>query len=59
MDVCNCDAFSVVNVYHDHLKFCILMVEGLSVVVRFLSFLLLGMCACVVSVLLWPSLVCM
>ena len=22
-NVCNCDIFSVVNVYHDHLKFCL------------------------------------
>ena len=26
--------FSVVNVYHDHLKFSVLMVEGMSVVVN-------------------------
>ena len=26
--------FSVVNVYLDHLKFCVLMVEGMSVVVN-------------------------
>ena len=31
--VCNCDMFSVVNVYRGHLKFCVLMVEGISVVV--------------------------
>ena len=23
IDVCNCDVFSVVNVYLDHLKFCV------------------------------------
>ena len=23
IDVCNCDMFSVVNVYYDHLKFCV------------------------------------
>ena len=38
IDVCNCDVFSVVNVYLDHLKFCfvysILLVEGMSVVVN-------------------------
>ena len=34
IDVCYCDMFSVVNVYHDHLKFCVLMVEGMSVVVN-------------------------
>ena len=34
IDVCYCDVFSVVNVYLDHLKFCVLMVEGMSVVVN-------------------------
>ena len=34
IDVCYCGLFSVVNVYHDHLKFCVLMVEGMSVVVN-------------------------
>ena len=24
IDVCNCDMFSVLNVYLDHLKFCVL-----------------------------------
>ena len=32
IDVCNGDVFSVVNVYLDHLKLCVLMVEGMSVV---------------------------
>ena len=29
INVCNCDMFSVVNVYHDHLKsvLCVLMVN--------------------------------
>ena len=31
---CNSDVFSVVNMYPDHLKFCVLMVEGMSVVVN-------------------------
>ena len=34
INVCNSDVFSVVNMYHDHLKFCVLMVEGMSVVVN-------------------------
>ena len=34
IDVYYCYMFSVVNVYHDHLKFCVLMVEGMSVVVN-------------------------
>ena len=32
--VCNCNMLSVVNVYLDHLKFCVLMLEGMSVVVN-------------------------
>ena len=28
INVCNCDMFSVVNVYHDHLKFCVVCVNG-------------------------------
>ena len=32
--VCYCNMFSVVNVYLDHLKFCVLIVEGMSVVVN-------------------------
>ena len=34
--VCNCDMFSVVNVYLDHLScvLCVLMVDGMSVVVN-------------------------
>ena len=35
--VCYCDVFSVVNVYLDHLKICVvlvLIVEGMSVVVN-------------------------
>ena len=26
--VCNCDVFSVVNVYLDHLKFCVVCING-------------------------------
>ena len=36
IDVCYCDMFSVVNVYIDHLKFCV-VVEGMSVVVNVMS----------------------
>ena len=32
--VCNCDMFSIVNVYLDHLKFCVLLIEGMSVLVN-------------------------
>ena len=28
INVCNCDMFSVVNVYHDHLKFCVVCING-------------------------------
>ena len=34
IDVCYCDMFSVVNVYLDHLKLCVIIVEGMSVVVN-------------------------
>ena len=36
INVCNCDMFSVVDVYLDHLKFCVvcMMVKGMSVVVN-------------------------
>ena len=34
IDVCYCDMLSVVDVYLDHLRFCVLMVEGMSVVVN-------------------------
>ena len=28
INVCNCDMFSVVNVYHDHLKICVVCIYG-------------------------------
>ena len=31
-DVCYCDMFSVDNVYHDHLKFCVVCINGLRYV---------------------------
>ena len=34
IDVCYCDMFSLVNMYLDYLKFCVLMVEVMSVVVN-------------------------
>ena len=39
-DVCNCDVFSVVNVYIDHFSssvLCILMVKDMSIVVNVMS----------------------
>ena len=29
-NVCNCDMFSVVHVYLDHLKFCVVCIDGRS-----------------------------
>ena len=28
INICNCDMFSVVNVYRDHLKFCVVCIDG-------------------------------
>ena len=28
IDVCNCDMFTVINVYLDHLKFCVVCING-------------------------------
>ena len=28
INVCNWDMFTVVNVYHDHLKFCVVCIDG-------------------------------
>ena len=81
IDVCYCDMFSVVNVYLDHLKFCVVCINSRMYVccsecdvvsnepissslflnpfmltcnmMRFLSLLLLGLCVCVVLVVLW------
>ena len=45
INVCNCDMFSVVNVYIDHLKsmVCVLMVKGMYVVVN-IMFLISNEC---------------
>ena len=45
IDVCYCDMISVVNVYLDHLKFylCVLIVEGMSVVVNVMLSLMSAM----------------
>ena len=37
IDVFYCDMYSVINVYLDHLKLCVLIVEGMSVVVNVMS----------------------
>ena len=44
IDVCYCDMFSVVNVYLDHLKLCVLIVECMSVVVNVMLSLMSVMC---------------
>ena len=33
INVCHCDVFSIVNVYHDHLKFCVVCINGRRYVV--------------------------
>ena len=43
IDVCYCDMLSVVNVYLDHLKLCVLIVEGMSVVVNVMLSLMSAM----------------
>ena len=43
IDVCYCDMFSVVNVYLDHLKLCVLIVEGMPVVVNVMLSLMSAM----------------
>ena len=34
INVCNCDMFSAVNVYLDHLKFCVVCIDGRRYVCR-------------------------
>ena len=34
IDVCNCDIFSIVYVYLDHLKFWVVCIDGMSFVVN-------------------------
>ena len=34
IDVCNCDVFSVVNVYHGHLKLCVVCINGCCCLTR-------------------------
>ena len=51
-NVCYCGMFSVLNVFlSPFMLTCCMM--------RFISLLVLGLCACVVFVVLWLSLVCM
>ena len=37
IDVCYCGMFSVVNVYHDHLKLCVLMSVVVNVMLSLMS----------------------
>ena len=34
INVCNCDMFGVVNVYLDHLKFCVVCIDGRMYTIR-------------------------
>ena len=76
--ICNCDMFSVVKVYLDHLKFYAVCINGRIVNKQFelleyvfdsgyvdlqydqiSIFFLQGRCACVVSVVVLSSLICL
>ena len=55
-DICMC----VVNRQFEPLEFVFDSVDvDLCIMMRFLSFILLGMCPCGVSVVMWLSLVCL
>ena len=70
INVCNCDMLSVVKVYHDHLKFCVVCIDGRRYVccsecnVVLIPFMLTCsmmrfLCPCSVSGVMWSSLVCL
>ena len=54
-DICMC----VVNKYFDHLEFVFKTVYGDLKYNEIVLLLLLGLCACVVCVVMWSSLVCL
>ena len=54
-DICMC----VVNKQFEHLKFVLIPFMLTCSMIRFLSLLVQGLCACMVSVVMWSSLVCM
>ena len=54
-DICMC----VMNKQFELLEFVFDSVMLTRIMMRFLSLLLLGMCPCVVSVVMWSSLVCL
>ena len=67
INACNCDMFGVVNVYLDHLKFCVVCIGGRRYVCcsecnvvynecNDICICVVNMC-CVVSVVMWSSLV--
>ena len=57
----NCDdiGICVVNKQFELLEFVVYSVYVDCSIMRFLSLLLLGLCPCVVSVVMWSSLVCL
>ena len=57
----NCDdiGMCVVNEQFELFEFVLYLFMLICSMRRFLSFLMLGMCVCVVSVVVWWSLVCM
>ena len=47
INLCNCDMFSVANVYLDHLKFCVVCIDGqCAVLCDSLTFTAGSMCMC-------------
>ena len=57
----NCDAICmcVVNKQFELLEFVLIPFMLICNIMRFISILLLGLCPCVVSVVMWLSLVCL
>ena len=54
-DICMC----IVNTQFQLIEFVLIPFMLTCSMVRFISLLLLSMCACVVSVIMWSSLVCL
>ena len=57
----NCDdiCMFVVNKQFEILEFVLILFMLICSILRFISRLLLGLCPCVVSVVMWSSLVCL
>ena len=60
LDFLNCDdiCMCVVNTQFELLEFILIPFMLTCSMMRFLTLLLLGLCPCVVSVVMWSSLVC-